>query len=55
MANAKTHSPRFETVRGYFERGLWNESWVAKAVQCGWITSDEQAEIIGGDPKDKAE
>lgn len=45
MANG--HSPRFETVRRYYERGLWSVERVAKAVVCGWITAEEYEEIVG--------
>ncbi len=41
------HSLRFETVRRYYERGLWSLARVAKAVECGWITAEERAEIVG--------
>lgn len=41
------HSPRFETVKRYYYRGLWSRARVAKAVECGWITAEEYAEIVG--------
>lgn len=40
------HSPRFALVAGYYPR-LWNLARVKKAVECGWITADEYAEITG--------
>lgn len=46
-----THSPRFETVKRYYERGTWNAARVESAVKCGWITEQERDEIIGGDPE----
>jgi len=44
---ANTHSPRFATVRRYYERGLWGVERVAKAVECAWITAAEYEEIVG--------
>ena len=41
------HSPRFALVKSYYERGLWSRARVAKAVECGWITAEEYAEIVG--------
>lgn len=41
------HSLRFETVKRYFDRGLWTVAQVEKAVECGWITQAEAEEIIG--------
>lgn len=40
------HSPKFDLVKGYYDRGLWNESRVRKAVG-KWITAEECAEILG--------
>lgn len=45
MANG--HSPRYATVRRYYERGLWSAERVAQAVVHGWITADEYEEIVG--------
>lgn len=41
------HSPRFATVKRYYDRGLWSKARVAKAVECGWITAGEYQEIVG--------
>lgn len=41
------HSARYETVKRYYDRGLWSESRVYKAVECGWITEIEYTEITG--------
>ncbi len=41
------HSERFELVKYYYDRKLWRKPRVAKAVECGWITADEYAEITG--------
>lgn len=46
MAKAK-HSARFETVRGFYERGTWTLARVEKAVMCSWITAEEFEEITG--------
>ena len=40
------HSPKFELVKSYYDRGLWDESRVRKAVG-KWITAEECAEILG--------
>lgn len=46
---AKTeHSPNFEKVRRYYERGLWGAARVEAAVKCGWITPAEMTEILEG-------
>ena len=40
------HSPKFELVKGYYERGLWSRERVQKAVGI-WITAEEAREILG--------
>lgn len=40
------HSPKFELVKSYYDRGLWDESRVRKAVG-KWITQEECYEILG--------
>lgn len=40
------HSPKYELVKSYYERGLWSEARVRKAVG-KWITAEEAAEILG--------
>lgn len=40
-------SARFELVKRYYERGLWSEERVQKAVVKGWITQSECDEILG--------
>ena len=47
-------SPKFEKVKSYYDRGLWNLKMVANAVVKGWITADELEEITGEpyDPED---
>lgn len=42
-------SSKFEKVKGYFERDLWNIDRVRNAVVKGWITGEE-FEIITGEP-----
>lgn len=39
------HSPKFELVKGYYDRGLWSASRVRKAVG-HWITLEECEEIL---------
>ncbi len=41
-------SGKFEKVKGYFDRGLWNVERVRNAVVKGWITAEE-FEIITGE------
>ena len=40
-------SSKFEKVKSYYERGLWDISRVRNAVVKGWITSDEFFLITG--------
>ena len=40
------HSPHFELVKDYYDRGLWSVARVRKAVG-KWITAEECAEILG--------
>ena len=40
-------SAKYETVKGYYDRGLWSEYRVQMAVEKGWITADEYKEITG--------
>lgn len=44
---AGNHSPHFELVKHYYDRGLWSIERVAKAVECGWITAAEYETITG--------
>lgn len=39
-------SPKFATVKAYYDNGLWNNERVYNAVG-RWITEDEYAEITG--------
>lgn len=45
--NVAEHSPNFDKVKGYYDRGLWDISRVRKAVEKGWITEEEFQEITG--------
>ena len=45
MAN-KNHSPKFELVKSYYDKGLWSEARVRMAVEKGWITEEECNEIL---------
>lgn len=40
-------SSKFEKVKSYYERGLWDISRVRNAVVKGWITPEEFMEITG--------
>lgn len=39
------HSPKFNTVKYYYDHGLWDISRVRKAVEKNWITEAEYTEI----------
>lgn len=39
-------SPKFELVKSYYDRGLWSEERVRKAVG-KWITQEECDIILG--------
>lgn len=39
------HSARFEKVKDYYGRGLWNRQMVMNAVG-KWITAEEAEEIL---------
>ncbi|MDD5021796.1 MAG: XkdX family protein [Endomicrobiaceae bacterium] len=41
------HSAKFDKVKGYYDRGLWNKARVANAVVKEWITPAEYEEITG--------
>ena len=41
------HSPKFELVKSYYDRGLWSADRVRKAVG-KWITEEECEEILSG-------
>lgn len=41
------HSAKFDKVKDYYDRGLWNKTRVANAVVKGWITEAEYEEITG--------
>jgi uncharacterized XkdX family phage protein len=41
------HSAKFDKVKGYYDRGLWNNARVANAVVKEWITPAEYEEITG--------
>ena len=40
-------SSKFEKVKGYFDRGLWNVERVRNAVVKGWITTEEMLHLTG--------
>ena len=44
---------RFEKVKLYYEKGLWDKSRVRNAVVKGWITAEEYENIIG-EPYEKS-
>lgn len=39
------HSAKYETVKRYYDEGLWNETMVRNAVG-RWITEEEAEEIL---------
>jgi uncharacterized XkdX family phage protein len=40
-------SAKFERVKGYYDKGLWNKVMVRNAVVKNWITADEYELITG--------
>lgn len=40
------HSAKFEKVKAYYDKGLWNKQMVLNAVG-KWITAEEADEILG--------
>ena len=42
-----THSPKFDKVKNYYDKGLWTKKMVHDAVVKGWITPAEFEEITG--------
>lgn len=40
-------SNKFEKVKGYYDKGLWNIERVRNAVVHGWITPEEYFMITG--------
>ncbi|MBP5163251.1 MAG: XkdX family protein [Spirochaetales bacterium] len=46
---SNNHSPKFEMVKDFYDRGKWSEAKVHNAVVKGWITEEEYAEIVGED------
>ncbi len=44
-----THSPKFEKVKNYYDKGYWSIDRVHEAVVKGWITAAEYKEITGED------
>ena len=41
-------SKKYETVKDFFDRGLWKIDRVRDAVKMGWITAEEYQQITGG-------
>lgn len=41
------HSPKYEMVKRYYRMKMWSEARVRNAVEKGWITEEEFAEITG--------
>ena len=41
------HSPKFELIRRWFNRGFWTEEMVQNAVAKNVITTEEAEEILG--------
>ena len=38
---------KFDKVKLYYDRGLWDKSRVRNAVVKGWITAEEYETIVG--------
>lgn len=41
------HSAKYEKVKDYYDRNLWDVTRIANAVIKGWITEAEYKEITG--------
>ena len=41
------HSPKFEKIRMWFNRGFWTKEMVGMAVHLGHLSEGERVEIIG--------
>lgn len=41
-------SKKFNTVKNFYDKGLWNERMVRDAVTKNWITEEEAETIING-------
>ena len=39
---------KYEMVKRYYEKKLWDADRVKMAVKCGWITEQECEKILGG-------
>ena len=46
------HSPKFEKVKSYYDKGLWTKAMVHNAVG-RWITGAEYQEITGEEYADE--
>lgn len=42
-------SKRYEMVKRYYQKKLWDADRVKMAVKCGWITAEEAETILGGE------
>ena len=41
------YSKKFDTVKKYYDRKVWDETRVRNAVVKNWITAEEFEEIVG--------
>ena len=41
------HSPKFEKIRMWYNRGFWTKEMVGMAVHLGHLTDAERVEIVG--------
>lgn len=39
------HSPKYDKVKNYYDKGYWTIDMVRNAVVKGWITEEEFTEI----------
>ena len=47
LAAAGTHSPKFDLIRRWYNRGFWTEEMVMNVVEKNVITIEEAREILG--------
>ena len=48
-------SAKYNTVKNFFDKGLWNKNRVRNAVTKGWVTEEEYDMIINGEAVEQQE
>ena len=47
-------SNKFNKVKTYYDKGLWDKNRVVNAVIKGWITEEEYADIVGEEAPERS-